>query len=111
MENILILSEDGKEVIGVKEKSIIDVTIPDGVTSIGGFAFMGCTSLQSIDIPNGVTSIGSFAFSGCKSLQSIQIPDSIISISGDAFEGTKWFADHNDGIIYINNILSLVSTK
>jgi len=105
MENILILSEDGKEVIGVKEKSIIDVTIPDGVTSIGGFAFMGCTSLQSIDIPNGVTSIGSFAFSGCKSLQSIQIPDSIISISGDAFEGTKWFADHNDGIIYINNIL------
>lgn len=33
MENILILSEDGKEVIDVKEKSIIDVTIPDGVTS------------------------------------------------------------------------------
>lgn len=36
MENILILSEDGKEVIGVKEKTIIHVTIPNGVTSIGG---------------------------------------------------------------------------
>jgi len=105
MENILILSENGKEVIGVKEKFIIHVTIPDGVTNIGGLAFKDCTSLQSIDIPNGVTSIGWSAFRNCKSLKSIHIPDSIISISDDAFEGTKWLADQDDGIIYINNIL------
>ena len=105
MDNIFILTDDGKEIIGVHNKSIINVTIPEGVTSIGGLAFKDCTSLQSIDIPNGVTSIGWSAFRNCTSLQNIQIPDSTISISDDAFEGTKWLADQNNGIIYINNIL------
>jgi len=105
MDNIFILTDDGKEIIGVHNKSIINVTIPEGVTSIGGLAFKDCTSLQSIDIPNGVTSIGWSAFRNCTSLQNIQIPDSTISISDDAFEGTKWLADQDDGIIYINNIL------
>lgn len=105
MDNIFILTDDGKEIIGVHNKSIINVTIPEGVTSIGGLAFKDCTSLQSIDIPNGVTSIGWSAFRNCTSLQNIQIPDSTISISDDAFEGTKWLANQADGIIYINNIL------
>ncbi len=38
------------------------------VTSIGGYAFDGCNSLESIVIPNGVTSIGSSVFSNCNSL-------------------------------------------
>ena len=40
-------------------------SIPDTVTEIGGSAFEGCTSLQSIDIPGSVTKIGNGAFSGC----------------------------------------------
>ena len=55
-------------------------TIPSSVTSIGVFAFDGCTSLQSITIPNSVTSIGDSAFDGCTSLQSITIPNSVASI-------------------------------
>ena len=40
-------------------------TIPDGVTSIGDFAFFNCSSLTSVTIPEGVTSIGDGTFSGC----------------------------------------------
>ena len=61
--------------------------IPDGVTSIGYYAFYGCTSLTSITIPNGVTSIDWLAFFDCTSLTSITIPDSVTCIEWYAFQG------------------------
>ena len=48
-----------------------DYVIPEGVTSIGDYAFQDYTSLTSIEIPDGVTSIGQEAFYGCKSLKTI----------------------------------------
>ena len=57
------------------------------VTSIGGYAFYGCTGLTSIEIPNSVTSIGDYAFSGCWGLTSVEIPNSVTSIGEDAFNG------------------------
>ncbi len=60
-------------------------TIPDSVTTIGGYAFFGCSSLQSVTIPDSVTSIGNNAFSECESLQSVTIPDSVTSIGDSAF--------------------------
>ncbi len=44
---------------------IKDLVIPDGVTSIGNFAFGGCSGFSSVTIPNSVTSIGVDAFEGC----------------------------------------------
>ena len=35
MEDVLILSEDGKTLLGVKDKSVREVVIPDGVEVIG----------------------------------------------------------------------------
>ena len=67
--------------------SLTSITIPDGVTSIGSYAFYGCSSLISITIPDSVTSIGSYAFSGCSSLTSITIPDGVTSIGYSAFHG------------------------
>ena len=54
-------------------------------TSIGNYAFTGCTSLTSVTIGNGVKSIGIGAFGDCDSLTSITIPDSVTSIGNEAF--------------------------
>ncbi len=64
-----------------------NTVIPSTVTSIGSYAFSGCTSLTSITIPESVTSIGSFAFHNCTGLTSITIPDSVTSIGNSAFFG------------------------
>ena len=66
-------------------KSQTSYTIPDSVTSIGDWAFDGCTRLTSITIPNSVTSIGDDAFWGCTGLTSITIPNSVTSIGYNAF--------------------------
>ncbi len=64
---------------------ISDLVIPNNVTSIGDYAFSGCSSLTSITIPDSVTSIGEDAFSYCSSLTSITIPGSVTSIGDSAF--------------------------
>ena len=62
-----------------------DLVIPEGVTSIGDYAFYNCKGLTGITIPDSVTSIGDYAFYNCKGLTCITIPDSATSIGDYAF--------------------------
>ncbi len=65
--------------------SFTQVTIGENVTSIGDGAFYECFFLAQVTIPNSVTSIGWRAFSGCSSLTQVTIPESVTSIGDYAF--------------------------
>ena len=78
--NAIIETARNKLIAGCK-----NTIIPSSVTSIGPYAFSGCSSLTSITIPSSVTSIGINAFSSCSSLTSIAIPSSVTSIEKNAF--------------------------
>jgi hypothetical protein len=69
----------------VGSEEIKGLMIPDGVKSIGAFAFYCLTALDSVTIPSSVTSIGKSAFLGCTGLSSIAIPNSVTSIGESAF--------------------------
>ena len=64
---------------------LVNVTIPDSVTSIGDLAFDGCSGLTSVAIGNGVTSIGDWAFSSCSGLTSVTIGNGVTSIGAVVF--------------------------
>jgi hypothetical protein len=68
------------------------------VTTIGHWAFSGCTSLISFEISNNGAStakngkIDTEAFKNCSSLISIEIPDGITMIENDVFVGCSKLA-------------------
>ena len=86
-----VIINDGVTSIGnyafVACSSLISVTIGNSVTSIGEYAFHYCSSLTSVIIPNSVTSIGDWAFYDCSSLTSVTIGESVTSIGNGTFYG------------------------
>ena len=83
--------EGGYSVTDCDEDATI-IVIPETykgklVTTIGDYAFWGCTSFKNIEISSSVTTIGDYAFWGCTSLESIEIPNNVTSIGYWAFWG------------------------
>ncbi len=68
-----------------QSKNITAVEISEAVTSIGAYAFIGCSALETVEISEIVKSIGNYAFGSCTSLKSITIPDSVESLGSSPF--------------------------
>ena len=58
------------------------LSLPDGITHIGGFAFYDCTNLTgSLVIPDSVTSIGDAAFGNTGFTGTLKLPEGLTSIA------------------------------
>lgn len=76
---------DGKAVTAIGEeafigKGVVSVTIPEGVRSIGNYAFDQCRKLTDIRLPSSVESIGNLAFNLCIVLPEITLPKNLSTL-------------------------------
>lgn len=84
---------DGVESIGeyaFVHCSLRSVTVPESVISIGSCAFESCGELSDVTLGNGVASIGDLAFRGCPSLSRISFGDSLGDLGTSPFLGTTF---------------------
>ncbi len=109
--NAIIETVTNKLVSGCK-----NTIIPEGITTIGGWAFSFCTDLTSMTIPDGVTDIQIAAFENCYALTSVAIPHGVTNIGGYAFSYCNNLPSVNIpnsvtsiGILAFNNCHSLTS--
>ena len=68
-------------------KDIVSLTVTDGVTSIGDYAFYSCYRLNRVSIAPSVTKIGQNAFDSCTKLVDVVLPEGVTTISRSAFTG------------------------
>ena len=68
-------------------EKITDISMEEGITTIGQYAFRGCTGLTAVTIPESVTGISSGAFYDCTSLTKVTIPAGVTSVGSSAFYG------------------------
>lgn len=69
----------------LNEQEIIDLTIPNTITSINPYVLSGCSALTSVTIPSNVSTIGAGSFSYCSGITGVDIPNSVCSIDENAF--------------------------
>lgn len=96
-QDITAETENGKipEWMYYRNQSVGAVTIPEGTTEIGRFAFSR-SSLRTVTIPEGVTTIDYAAFYHCDNLDNVILPDTVNTVGAKAFTHTGWMDDFEE---------------
>lgn len=96
-QDITAETENGKipEWMYYRNQSVSAVTIPEGTTEIGRFAFSR-SSLRTVTIPEGVTVIDYAAFYHCDNLDNVILPDTVNTVGAKAFTHTGWMDDFEE---------------
>lgn len=68
--------------------AITEITLPEGVTNAGDYAFFGCRALSSVSLPSSLARIGTGCFGNCTALTSFDLSaTSVTAIPDRAFAG------------------------
>ena len=96
-QDITAETENGKipEWMYYRNQSVSAVTIPEGTTEIGRFAFSR-SSLRTVTIPEGVTTIDYAAFYHCDNLDNVILPDTVNTVGAKAFTHTGCMDDFEE---------------
>ena len=86
----LIIGLEGYTIVGIYPNAFRDadfssITLPEGLVSIGAYAFYHCYYLEQVTLPSTLTEIGAYAFYDCDSLTKVEIPDGVTKISSYSF--------------------------
>ncbi len=82
-----LYTKDGTKLLTyAHDRTETTLVLPEGVQTIGEYAFYDCSTLTAVKLPKGLRTIGEYAFNGCRGLTEITIPDSVQTIGNDAFE-------------------------
>lgn len=73
--------------------SLVEITIPNTVETIGSQAFSGCKYIKEVNLPESIKRIDSRAFFNCSGLKSIVIPESVEYFGSGIFESCNGLAD------------------
>ncbi len=99
---------------------ITSITIEEGITKIGNYAFKDCTLVSNLTLPDGINEIGYGAFDNCSSLESVSLPASVEKINDAPFygcvklsgisvdESNKYYCSDNNGILYNKNKTEII---
>lgn len=87
------------------DRSIVNVNIPNGITSIGTYSFYYCRGIKKIIVPSSVTSIGEYAFGYCNALEEINLPEGLLTVGKNAFNNCRVLTD----IIIPSTVINLTS--
>ncbi|MBO4689476.1 MAG: leucine-rich repeat domain-containing protein [Paludibacteraceae bacterium] len=79
--NNCILTDEGKTLV----YAAAGATLPEGITTIGSYAFFENTGITTMTIPSTVTEINEYAFAGCTNMAAITLPDSLDYLGSAAF--------------------------
>ena len=84
-DKYVIYTDGSKKLLISYMGSEKNLTLPDGITEINGYAFENRDDITGVIIPDTVKRIGISAFAFCRGLTSIVIPDSVTIIDKEAF--------------------------
>jgi len=97
---------DGQEyiVVGIGKDAfssakITSIKFPETISSIGEYAFYGCTELKEISIPKGVSTLSLGCFYGCTGLEEIKIPSSVVKIQAKT-ASSFGYSSYTDNVSY-----------
>jgi len=85
---------------------IIELNIPEGIGSIGKYAFYGASSIISCIIPKDIKDVSMSAFEGCTGLNKLSLGDGIVNIKERAFFGCS-----NLQVVEIPNSVTTIETS